>query len=427
MQKKNRNNLALNGGMPVCKKLDPFNTIGKQEINAVTKVLKSGKLSGFFAKKDNGFLGGEKVIEFEKKICNYFNVKYAIAVNSWTSGLQTAVGAIDIQPGDEVIVTPWTMCATVSSIVSWLGIPVFADIDRDTLNISVKSIKKVLSKRTKAIMLADIHGLSADMDEIKKIAEKHNLKIICDTAQSPGAKYKGAFAGTLGDIGGFSLNYHKHIHTGEGGVLVTNDDYLANRCRLIRNHAECIVTDKSNLSNMIGSNYRMGEIEAAIGIEQLKKLNKIIKNRQKIAKVIIDIVEDFNFISIPKVPKECTHVYYVLPIIYDESLTGISRKKFVNALKAEGLGDIVFEGYSNIHLLPMFQKKIAFGKEGIPWKSNFYKKEIDYKKGICPVAEDLHDNKFVCFCCCMLDGSEKDLKKLKKIFLKVLSNISEIK
>ena len=197
--------LAINGGKPICKELKAFNTIGKEELLNVKKVMKSGILSGFFAKreKEKGFLGGKFVQDFEKKICDYFQVKHAISINSWTSGLQTAVGAIDIQPGDEVIVTPWTMCATVSAIVSWLAIPVFADIDPKTLNLSPKSVEKCISKRTKAIMVADIHGLSSDMDSLLKIAKKHNLKIINDSAQSPGAKYKGKFVGAIGDIGIF--------------------------------------------------------------------------------------------------------------------------------------------------------------------------------------------------------------------------------
>ena len=185
-------------------KIKAFNTIGKEELLNVKNHMKSGILSGFFAKSKKKDSWDIKFVQdFEKKICDYFQVKHAISINSWTSGLQTAVGAIDIQPGDEVIVTPWTMCATVSAIVSWLAIPVFADIDPKTLNLSPKSVEKCISKRTKAIMVADIHGLSSDMDSLLKIAKKHNLKIINDSAQSPGAKYKGKFVGAIGDIGGF--------------------------------------------------------------------------------------------------------------------------------------------------------------------------------------------------------------------------------
>ena len=421
--------LAINGGKPICKELKAFNTIGKEELINVKKVMRSGVLSGFFAKreKEKGFLGGKFVQEFEKKICDYFQVKHAISINSWTSGLQTAVGAIDIQPGDEVIVTPWTMCATVSAIVSWLGIPVFADIDPKTLNLSPESVEKCISKRTRAIMVADIHGLSSDMDSLLKIAKKYNLQIINDSAQSPGAKYKGKFVGALGDIGGFSLNYHKHIQTGEGGVLVTNDEKIAQKCRLIRNHAESIMNDNEPLSNMIGSNYRLGEIEAAIGIAQLKKLKKIIKSRQKIGSLVSNILNQYDFIRVLPTPKDCEHVYYVVPILYEPELTGVSRSKLVDALSKEGLNNTIYGGYANIHLLPMFQKKIAFGNKGIPWKSDFYKGNVKYKKGICPVAEEYHEKKFICLCSCMIKGEEKDLLKIEKIFNKILRNISELR
>ena len=424
-----KNKLAINGGKPVCRELKPFNTIGQEELINVKKVLKSGVLSGFFAKKEKekGFLGGKFVQDFEKRICNFFDVKYAISVNSWTSGLQTAIGAIDIQPGDEVIVTPWTMCATVSSIVSWLAIPVFADIDPNTLNLSPESVKKCITKRTKAIMVADIHGLSCDMDSLIKIAKEYNLKIINDSAQSPGAKYKGKFAGTVGDIGGFSLNYHKHIQTGEGGVLVTNNEQIAHKCRLIRNHAECIVNVNEPLSNMVGSNYRMGEIEAAIGISQLKKLKKIIKSRQKIGKIILNTLDKYNFIRVLPTPKNYEHVYYVVPIIYEPELTGVSRSRLVEALSKEGLNNTIYGGYANIHQLPMFKKKIAFGKKGIPWNSEFYKGNVNYEKGICPVAEEYHEKKFICLCSCMIDGKEKDLIRIEAIFNKVLKNISELR
>ena len=157
----------------------------------------------------------------------------------------TAIGALDIEPGDEIIVPTWTMCASATAILHWNAIPVFADIDPENFCISPSSIESNISPFTKAIMAVDIFGQSADIDQIMSIAKKHNLKVISDTAQSPGAIYKNKLAGTLSHIGGYSLNYHKHIHTGEGGVLVTNDDNLANRMRLIRNHGEAAIQFKS--------------------------------------------------------------------------------------------------------------------------------------------------------------------------------------
>ena len=227
------------------------------------------------------FFGGPKVKELRKTVKIILMLSMP-SPNSWTSGLVTAVGAIGIEPGDEIIVPPWTMCATATAILHWNAIPVFADIEDETFCISPESIEKNISEYTKAIISVDIGGHPSNTKEINKIAKKYNLKVISDTAQAPGALDGEKFAGTLTDIGGYSLNYHKHIHTGEGGILVTNDDQLAERMYLIRNHAEAAVGDMriENLSNMLGHNFRLGEIECSIGIEQLKKLESLVKTRQ---------------------------------------------------------------------------------------------------------------------------------------------------
>ena len=247
--------------------------------------MRTGVLSQFLGTWHKDFYGGPKVKEFEIMAAKYFGVKHAITVNSWTSGLIAAVGALDIEPGDEIIVSPWTMSASATAILHWNAIPIFADIEEETFNLDPVSVESNITDRTKAIMAIDIFGHSADMDALRKIANKYNLKIISDTAQAPGAIYKGNFAGTLADIGGYSLNYHKHIHTGEGGILVTNDDNLAERLQLIRNHAEVVVEGKGveKINNLLGFNFRLGEIESAIGIEQLKKLKYYVKTRERIA------------------------------------------------------------------------------------------------------------------------------------------------
>ena len=269
--------LAIFGGKPICKTLTQFNSYNTEEVNAGEKVIKSGIISGFLA-SNKGNLGGFYVRKFEEQIQKYFNVKYAITTNSWTTGLQTMLGAIDIQPGDEVIVPTWTMCATVTTILNWFAIPIFADIDPESFNLCPKSLEKNISNKTKAIVAVDIFGNPANYTEIKRIAKKYKLKVISDSAQSPGAVYKGSKTGTLSDIGGFSLNCHKHIHTGEGGIIVTNNKILAERSRLIRNHGEAHITDK-NLSNIVGSNFRLTELQAAIGIQQLKKIKQNIKKK----------------------------------------------------------------------------------------------------------------------------------------------------
>ena len=277
--------LAINGGNPVFSKpLDRYNCIGEEEVKAATSVIKTGELSPFIGAWSNipnvgGFYGGPKVQQFEKELREYFSVKHAITVNSWTSGLIAALGAIGIEPGDEVIVSPWTMCASATAILHWFAIPVFADIEDDTFNLDLNSIKKNINKNTKAIVVPEIFGHPAEINQIMEIASERKIKVISDTAQSPIAKYGNSYAGLNADIGGFSLNYHKHIQTGEGGVLITNNDEYATRMQLIRNHGEAVVEKMGykNITNIVGYNFRMGEIEAAIGIEQLKKLEFLVK------------------------------------------------------------------------------------------------------------------------------------------------------
>lgn len=422
------NNLALFGGpKTITSDFSTYNPIGEEEIAAGKSVIESGVLSKYIGAWHPDFLGGPQVKEFEANCAQFFKVKHAITVNSWTSGLVAAVGAIGISPGDEVITTPWTMSATATSILHWNGIPVFADIDRDTFNLDLNSVEKNITENTKAIISVDIFGMSADMDEIMELAKKYNLKVISDTAQGPGAKYKDKYAGTIADIGGYSLNYHKHIHTGEGGILVTNDDDLAERMQLIRNHAEVVVDGKgtSNIVNMVGHNFRLGEIECAIGIEQLKKLPRLVKERQILAEALTEELSSLSFIQTPKIRNDRDHVYYVYPLIIDEKKLGVSRERICDALEAEGLS--IMRRYQNIHLLPMYQQKIAFGNMGFPWASDFCKRDIDYSKGICPVAEELNDNSFIGLGMCVYDLKIQDISLIANAFKKVWLNIDKLK
>ena len=220
---KEDNKLALLGGKKTINK--PFvryNPIAIEEKSAAIKVIESGVLSKFLGTWGPDFFGGPKVQEVERLCESFFGVRHAVVVNSWTSGLIAAVGAIGIEPGDEVIVTTWTMCASATAILHWNAIPVFADIDPNTYCLDPKSIELNITPQTKAIMVVDIFGHSADMKSILNIAKKHNLKVISDTAQAPGAMYYGEYAGTLADIGGYSLNYHKHIHTGDETLYLSS-------------------------------------------------------------------------------------------------------------------------------------------------------------------------------------------------------------
>ena len=421
--------LALLGGpKTISRPFTRYNTIGKEEAEAAKSVIETGILSKFLGCWElPDFYGGEKVQEFEKNWAEYFGVEHAVTVNSNTSGLITALGAIGIEPGDEVIVSPWTMSASATSILVWNAIPVFADIEEETFNLDPIAIEKNITPQTRAIMLPDIFGHAAQLDEIMKIARNHNLKVIEDSAQAPGALYKGKYVGTIADIGVFSLNYHKHIHTGEGGVCVTNDSALAERMQLIRNHAEACVEDKgvTNLSNMIGFNLRMTEIEAAIGIEQLKKLKGLVEERIHAADRLTDGIQKLKGLRSPIIKEDCTHVYYVYPMLIDTHETGVSRNRIVEALQAEGLPGLC-GGYTNIHLLPIYQKKIAYGSKGFPWNSEFCKRDVSYKKGICPVAENFQDKRYMGIEMCLHRYTDAEIDLIIQAFQKVWGELEKL-
>ncbi len=421
--------LAIHGGTPVISgPMTHFKSIGEEEVTVVSEVILSGVLSAYIGAPGPGFMGGTQVRQFERQAAEYFGVKHAIAVNSWTSGLIAAVGAIGLEPGDEIITTPWTMAATATAILHWNGIPVFADIDPETFNICPRSVEKLVTKRTKAIFAVDIFGQTADMTALREIADHHGLKLLCDTAQSPGARTGDAYTGTLADIGGFSLNYHKHIHCGEGGVLVTNDDRLAHRLCLIRNHAEAVVcTDNvEDLSNMLGYNFRMGEIEAAIASVQLGKLQGRVESRQRIAAELNAGLCGLRGVTTPTVHPGATHVYYVYGMTLDIKAIGVPRARLVEALRAEGVPALVV-GYQNLHMLPMFRHKIAYGTKGFPWNSPYCTSDVQYGPGTCPIAEKLHDETFLGIGICMNELPTTDVAQIVTAFRKVWSQLNLLK
>lgn len=400
------------------KKYKIFNSYNQKELAIANKVVKSGILSKFLGQYDKDFYGGKYVQKFERNIEKYFKVKYAVTVNSWTSGLTACVGALEVEPGDEIILPSWTMCACASAILQWNAIPVFADIDPQTFTISVDEIKKKITNKTKAIMAVDIFGQSCDYDEINKIAKKYNLKVISDAAQSIGSKYKGKFSGTLGDVGGFSFNCHKIIRTGEGGVCITNSKKIYKKLLLIRNHGEAVVEKMSekNIVNIIGSNFRLGEVEAAVGIEQLKKLKRLVKQNQVYCNYLTKKLKNLNGIIPPKTLPFNTHAYYVYPIKLDLKKIGVNRKKIFKELEKLNV-PAISEGYGNIHLLPMFQKKIAYGKKGFPWSLN--KNKVNYSKGTLPISENLRDKNLICLEMCVYAFSKKDIEFIANSFSKV--------
>lgn len=423
-----KNKLAILGGDRAVKNDFPiYNAMGEAEIDAATKVIRSGVLSGFLGGWGDKFNGGRNVQSFEREWEDYFAVKHAITVNSWTSGLVAMVGAIGVSPGDEVIVPPWTMCATATAVMMWGGIPVFADIEPDFYCINPESVRKNITHKTKAILAVDIFGQSSDICELRKIADENDLFLLSDTAQAPGAKTNSKFTGTLSDIGGFSLNYHKHIHTGEGGVIVTNDETLALKLRLIRNHGEASVGSSGldDITNIVGGNYRLGEIEAAIGRIQLQKLQACLDLRNKIVEILFDGLAGLSGLELPKVRNNCTHVFYTFPLLLDTELLGVDRQKIIDALTAEGVKGIA-GGYVNIHTLPMFQQKIAMGNKGFPWTYSESRPDVDYSKGICPIAETYHDKRFLNLELAELSLDPQEIHMIVDAFKKVWSNLDKL-
>lgn len=421
--------LAILGGPKlITSGFSRYNSIGAEEVEAARRVVESGVLSKFLGCWDPDFFGGPKVQEFERMCERYFGVKHAVTVNSLTSGLIAAVGALGIEPGDEVIVSPWTMSASATAILHWNAIPVFADIEPETFCLDPESVERNITPYTKAIMAVDIAGHPAAMDALRSIADRHGLKIISDTAQAPSAKYKGKYAGTLADIGGFSLNYHKHVHTGEGGIMVTDDDELADRMRLIRNHAEAVVGDKgvTNLSNMVGYNFRLGEIEAAIGIEQLKKLDRLVCERQEVAHRLNEGLGNLRGLRTPAVKAGCSHVYYFYGMTLDVEMLGVERQMIHKALEAEGVPALM-SGYAAVHLLPIYQQKTAYGSKGFPWISSICRRDVSYAKGICPVAETLNDQTFLGLEVCSHTFSHADLDLIVAAFHKVWRSLDELR
>ena len=422
--------LAIEGGSPVRDRpFPPQQTIGEEERRAVLEVLDSGVLSQFLGEPGADFLGGPRVRECEQAFVDAMGAREVISVNSATTGLQVAVGAVGIAPGEEVIVSPFTMSASAAAVVMQHAIPVFADVEPTTYGLDPKSVATRLTPRTRAVLVTHLFGHPAQMEQLLELAERHDFAVIEDAAQSIGATWNGRMTGTLGSAGVLSLNYHKIIHSGEGGIVLTDDSDVGQRARLIRNHGEAVVDELGikDIANTVGSNFRLGEIAAAIATEQLKKLDGLLQHRRTLAKHLTARLAGIPGINPATVSDGCSHSYYVYPVRIDlASLGGVTRSAVASALRSEGIP--IAEGYVRpLYLQPMYQQRIAYGREGCPWTCGHWHGEVSYEPGICPVAERLHDAELLLLDVCRAPLTIEDLDDVADSFEKVIENLDALR
>lgn len=417
--------LAILGGTPLIQEtIKPFISLNNDDIAAATRVIQSGCLSGYLGSPSDKFYGGIEVKKLEKDWCERFQVAHSISVNSATSGLIAAIGAIGISPGDEVIVPPYTMSATVIAPLFYGAIPVFVDIEDEYFCIDPVLVEQAITPKTKAIIAVNLFGHPAELSRLRKIADKYGIYLIEDNAQAILAKENNKFSGTIGHIGVFSLNVHKHLNVGEGGIVVTNDDELAKRLQLIRNHGENASEwmGLQDLTNIIGYNFRLSEIHAAIAQVQLSKLDDLTQRVMEMGEGLSEGIKDLPGIKIPSIRENCSHVYFMWSCRFDMELIGISRDLFCKALLAEGLP--IAQGYVKpLYRLPTFQKRMAIGKNAFPFSLS----DRTYKDNQCDVVERLHVKELFQFQPVSWDVNKQVLKNIINTFYKVYEALPALK
>lgn len=430
--------LALLGGSPVRSTPFPeYNVIGQEEIRAVTNVMKTGILSKYLGTWHEDFFGGPQVRAFEEAWSELSGAQHTISVNSATSGLYAACSAAGFGPGDEVIVSPYTMSASAMAPVVSGATPVFADVDPETFCLSAETIERRITPKTKGIIVVHIFGGPADMDPIMELAKKHNLVVIEDCAQAPLGQYRGKMLGSIGDMGIFSLNYHKHIHTGEGGLIVTNQERYAERLQLVRNHAEAVIDRKvlstgcANHPDLVGFNYRLGEIECAIGLSLIGKLPSLLDQRIENIAFLEEHLQDLPWFKFQKSAPNDRHCYYVHPITFDFKLAGISRDLFVDAVKAElapcklriSDGVLIGAGY----VAPLYRQSFYQRRTNPVFDLASDMALASYELGNCPTVEWAHEKALITHELMRPGMKNSDLMDVVSAFHKVSENIDQLR
>jgi len=311
--------------------------LGEEEIEAVREVLESGYLAH-----------GPLVDEFEKEFSKYLGVKHALTVSNGTISLYTALKALDIGEGDEVIVPDFSFFATASTVVLAGAKPIFVDINLDTYTISPEDLERKITPRTKAIIPVHLYGHPADMDSIIKIAKEHNIYVIEDCAQSHGAEYKGIKTGTIGIAGAFSFYATKNLTMGEGGAVTTNNDKIADFVKFFRNHGQL----RRYYHTRIGWNFRITNIQGALGLIQLRKLDRMNSRRREIAKLYDEELSNIGCLRTPVQKKWAKHVYHQYTIWVNRS---VLRDKLSEYLRDAGIQTGIHYPRP-IHMQPAFKK-----------------------------------------------------------------------
>ncbi len=372
--------LAIFGGPKV--KTTPFGTgkrFGESELAQLQEALEQNTL--FYAH-------GKKTEEFLNRFKRLYGSRFAIATSSGTASIHTALAALDVGPGDEVITSPITDMGSVIGILFQNAVPVFADVDPFTYNMTAEGIEKCVTPKTKAIEVVHLAGNPADMEPILYLTKKHGIPVIEDCAQSYLSIYKDQLAGTFGELGCFSLNDFKHISAGDAGMVLTDDEQLAKKALLFTDKGYDR-TQAEHDSPFLAANYRMNELEAAVGIAQLEKLEDIVYKRRQFGEGVTEGISEVPGVIPPKITPGGKSSYWFYMLRVEEETLGISRDQFAEALAAEGIP--CTKGYipKPVYLTKIFQKKTVYPH--FRWPEDFpqYAKDVEYPAGLCPNAEEI--------------------------------------
>ena len=380
MENDNLEKLAIHGGKPVrTQRMDNSPAVAPREKELVMEVLDSRDLCA---------IDGKKAAEFEEKFADFIGTKYAIATDTGTAALHIALASTGVGPGDEVIVPAYTFIASSTSILHNNAIPVFCDILPDTFCMDPDDMKKRITERTKAIMPVHLFGHPAEMDEVLEIAREHDLAVVEDCAQAHAAEYRGRKVGRFGDLGCFSFQQSKNMTAGEGGIIVTDDEKLADTCHKMRHHGEAFGPSVSRTyeSFNIGYNFRMTELAAAVLLAQLEMLDKFTERRIKNGERLARELSTFEWMTVPAKRPYVKHVYHVFVLRIDEKKLGMSRGDLLAAYTAEGL--YAGFGYARpLYLNPLFKTRVGFGGRDCPYGCRYYHGSASYEEGLCPTTE----------------------------------------